>query len=144
MDQRYICHCGLYCENCATKAKVEPAAKHLYEEMVAAGFEDVVAFLPDGELFWQFLKSMALEGACPSCKMGGGDPDCQVRLCAAEKKVELCALCEEYPCEKINSLLEGYPMLKADNELLRGQGRTVWEALQDERKAKGVTYSNQM
>lgn len=30
MDAAYLCYCGLYCENCATKAKVEPAANHLF------------------------------------------------------------------------------------------------------------------
>ena len=48
MDKKYMCYCGLYCENCATKAKVEPAAKVLYSEMKKAGFEDIVQFLPDG------------------------------------------------------------------------------------------------
>ena len=33
MNKKYMCHCGLYCENCAVKAKVEPASKALYEEM---------------------------------------------------------------------------------------------------------------
>lgn len=29
MDRKYSCYCGLYCENCAVKVKVEPAAKVL-------------------------------------------------------------------------------------------------------------------
>ena len=30
MDRKYSCYCGLYCENCAVKVKVEPAAKVLF------------------------------------------------------------------------------------------------------------------
>ena len=33
MNQKYTCYCGLTCENCACKVKVEPAAKVLYAEM---------------------------------------------------------------------------------------------------------------
>jgi len=33
MDRKYACYCGLYCENCAVKAKVEPAARVLFDEM---------------------------------------------------------------------------------------------------------------
>ena len=51
MDKKYMCYCGLYCENCATKAKVEPAAKVLYSEMKKAGFEDIVQL---GKLFGVF------------------------------------------------------------------------------------------
>ena len=42
IDKEYICYCGLYCGNCAVKAKVEPASKVLYEEMKKAGFEDII------------------------------------------------------------------------------------------------------
>ena len=51
MDKKYACYCGLYCENCAVKVKVEPAAKVLYEEMRAAGFEEIISYIPGGEGF---------------------------------------------------------------------------------------------
>ena len=35
MNKVYTCYCGLHCENCAVKVKVEPAAKVLYEEMIS-------------------------------------------------------------------------------------------------------------
>ena len=43
MDKKYACYCGLYCENCAVKVKVEPAAKVLYEEMNALGFGEIIS-----------------------------------------------------------------------------------------------------
>ena len=82
MNKKYICYCGLYCENCAVKAKVEPASKVLYEEMKKAGFEDIIHFIPDGEGFWRFLKSVSQEGACISCQEDSGNPGCTVRICA--------------------------------------------------------------
>ena len=141
MNREYICYCGLYCENCAVKAKVEPASKILYDEMKKAGFEDIIHFIPDGDKFWQFLKGMAVDGACISCKEGSGNPGCKVRMCAKEKNIEICALCDNYPCEYFTKFFEGYPILKHDNSVLREEGMEAWSKLQDERKAKGFTYS---
>jgi hypothetical protein len=141
MNREYVCYCGLYCENCAVKVKVEPASKILYEEMKKAGFEEIMQFLPDGDKFWSFLKGMAVEGVCISCKAGSGNPECKVRMCAKEKDVEMCALCESYPCELFARYFEGYPILKDDNSVLREKGLEAWAKLQDERKERGFTYA---
>ena len=143
MDKQFACYCGLYCGNCAVKVKVEPAAKVLHNEMKAAGFEDVIAFIPGGEGFWSFLKGMVDTGMCVSCRDGGGDPACAIRICAKEKDVEMCAFCNDYPCDKFDAFLNvtaGYPVLEGDNALLRDKGWEAWGTLQDERKAKGYTY----
>jgi hypothetical protein len=135
----YIGYCGIYCENCAVKARVAPAAKVLFEEMRRAGFEEFIAFMPDGDTFWAFLKGMAEDGTCTSCKDGSGNPGCAVRICARGKGVEICALCEEYPCKEFDAFFEGYPVLRDDNALLREQGIGAWAKLQDERRTKGDT-----
>ena len=140
MDKRYMCYCGLYCENCAVMAKVEPAAQTLYDEMGKVGFEEIVHFLPGGEGFWQFLKGMVEEGVCLSCKQGSGNPGCAVRICAQAKGVEMCALCGEYPCERFARFFEGYPVLERDNALLR-EDPEAWAALQDGRRAAGFTHA---
>jgi len=140
MDKQFMCYCGLYCGNCAVKAKIKPAAETLYGEMKKAGFEEIVQFLPGGGGFWQFLKGMAEDGICVSCKDGGGNPGCPVRICARERGVEMCALCGDYPCEKFGRFFEGYPVLEPDNALLR-ECPDAWAALQDERRANGFTYT---
>ena len=142
MNKSYLCYCGLYCENCAVKAKVEPAAVVLYDEMYKAGFEDIIQFIPDGEGFWRFLKSVSQDGACVSCQAGSGNPGCAVRICAKEKEIETCALCERYPCEIFDAYFEAYPLLKADNALLREKGLDAWFEMQDARRAKGFTYTD--
>ena len=143
MNKKYICYCGLYCENCAVKVKVEPASGVLYEEMKKAGFEEIIHFIPDGDKFWSFLKSMAVQGVCISCKEGSGNPGCAVRICAKEKTVETCALCEYYPCGLFTRFFEGYPILQRDNSVLREKGMDAWSNLQDERKARGFTYADE-
>ncbi|MDR2944526.1 MAG: DUF3795 domain-containing protein [Methanosarcinales archaeon] len=140
MDRKYACCCGLYCENCAVKVKVEPAAKALYEEMNLLGFAEIMQFFPDGEKFWAFLKGMSSEGICISCKAGSGNPACKIRLCAKEKNIEICALCGSYPCEHFTAFFEGYPMLRNDNAVLREKGWEAWAKLQDERRTEGFTF----
>lgn len=141
MDKQYICYCGLYCGNCAVKMKVEPAAKVLHEEMEKLGFGGIMSFFPDGEKFWSFLKGMSTHGTCISCKAGSGNPACQVRVCAKEKNVEACALCESYPCGHFSEFFAAYPTLEDDNAVLRGQGWNAWEKLQDERHAGGQGFA---
>ena len=143
MDKKYTCYCGLYCENCAVKAKIEPASKILYKEMKKAGFEEIIHMIQGGDAFWPFLKGMANDGVCVSCREGSGNPRCAVRICAEEKGTEMCALCDSYPCDKFAAFFEGYPVLKHDNALLHKQGMDAWSKLQDERRAIGFTYSDE-
>jgi hypothetical protein len=126
-------------------AKVAPASKALYDEMLKAGFGDVIHFIPGGDGFWQFLKGMAEDGMCDSCKGDRcGNPGCAVRLCAIEKGVEICALCEDYPCKKFDDLTVLSSLMKQDNALLREQGMDAWVKLQDDRLKSGFTYQDEM
>jgi hypothetical protein len=128
------------------KVKVEPAAKVLYDEMKKAGFEDVIPFIPGGSGFWPFLKSMALDGMCVSCRDGSGNPGCAIRICAKEKNVEMCALCGDYPCGKISDFIKasvGYSVLAQDNALLRDEGWDAWSELQTKRREAGFIYSEE-
>jgi len=137
MDRKYSCYCGLYCENCAVKVKVEPAAKVLFDEMKKAGFEEVINYIPGGDGFWLFLKGMAMDGVCVSCRDGSGDPGCSIRICAKDRGVDMCVSCSDYPCEKIEAIFERNPVLKDDNALLHDKGWEAWAALQDKRRSDG-------
>jgi len=137
---------GLYCEHCAVKVKVEPAARVLYDEMKKAGFEEVINYIPGGDGFWSFLKGMVEDGVCISCKEGSGNPGCAVRLCAKDKGVEMCAFCGDYPCEKFTAFLNasvGYSVLEQDNAVLRDKGWDAWLELQAKRRATGYIYSEE-
>ncbi|MCL2545165.1 MAG: DUF3795 domain-containing protein [Clostridia bacterium] len=142
MDPQYMCYCGLYCENCAVKAKIVPAAKALYDEMKAAEFEEIIQFIPGGDAFWPFLKDLAINGTCASCREGSGNPGCAIRICAQGKGIDICALCESYPCALFDAFFAGYPILERDNALLRDEGLEAWAKLQDERRASGFVYQH--
>jgi Tfp pilus assembly protein PilX len=75
-----------------------------------------------------------------SCQEGCGSPDCGIRNCAKEKAVEVCALCESYPCHRFTEFLSRDRRLAEDNLLLREKGWEAWAKLQDERSANGFVY----
>ena len=110
--------------------------------MKKAGFEEVINYIPGGDGFWPFLKGMAMDGVCVSCKDGSGDPGCSIRRCAKDKGVDMCALCEDYPCAKIEVFFERNPVLKDDNALLRDKGWVTWAVLQDKRKSGGYIFQD--
>ncbi|MCL1984641.1 MAG: DUF3795 domain-containing protein [Methanomassiliicoccaceae archaeon] len=138
-DKDNIAYCGLYCGNCAFKAKVIPAASLLFGEMKSAGFEGIMGFMPDGNEFWRFLKGTAESGDA-SCKNGCSDPGCRIRICAAERGAEFCALCAEYPCGLFDEFLAKHATLKDDNDLLKKNGADEFVRMQKERRSKGFVY----
>lgn len=99
--------------------------------------------IPSGDVFWTFLEDMAANGTCASCREGSGNPGCAIRICARDKRIEMCALCESYPCAHFTEFFKGYPILKQDNALLREKGMEAWSMRQDERCANGFTYQDE-
>lgn len=140
MDSQYLCYCGLYCKNCVAKTTIQPCSKAYYDEMKKSRFEEIVHVIPDGGSFWTVLKNLAENGVCNSCREGGGNPDCAIRICAKEKGVEMCASCDHYPCTHFDYFFKNYPNLIADNALLKEKGVEAWAKLQDERRAEGFVY----
>lgn len=45
--------------------------------------------------------------------------ECEIRKCGLAHKVQNCALCDDYPCERIASFLANVPPAKANLEELR-------------------------
>lgn len=141
MDNQYICYCGLYCENSVAKAKIQPCSQAYYDEMTKSRFEEIIHVVPGGDNFWTVLKNLVENGVCRSCREGGGNPDCAIRICAKEKGIEMCASCDSYPCAHFDYFFKNYPNLIADNALLKEKGMDAWAKLQDERRAEGFTYA---
>ena len=48
-----------------------------------------------------------------------------------------------HPCKIFDKYFEGYPVLEKDNEILRKEGIDAWAKLQNERNARGYTYSDE-
>ena len=110
-------YCGLLCEGCpirwATfeedpdrKAKMREAVVRLTRKLY--GMEMKVEDVTD----------------CDGCRtvtgrMFSACRQCAIRLCAMQKKIESCALCGEYVCEKLEKFFTTDPEAKSRLEFIR-------------------------
>ena len=117
-----ITYCGLYCKLCSTKSRLPKTATALRDTMAKEGWPMWGEHaMPDFGTFWTVLNKFAdFAETCPDCRGGCGNPACEIRKCAVERKVDLCPTCEQYPCEHVNALAKHYPNLIADGKRLGG------------------------
>ncbi|MGD2206416.1 MAG: DUF3795 domain-containing protein [Anaerolineae bacterium] len=137
----FVTYCGLHCDLCSARARIPQRAAALQQAMTEEGWTfwgQTISGFPE---FWQFLQGLADEG-CPGCRAGGGDPGCQIRICARERGLDLCNRCPDFPCEHVQALAARYPILIADNRRLQAVGLARWLAEQEERVRRGVVYAD--
>ncbi len=94
--------------------------------------------------FWKSLEGFCKSGEnCKGCRSGKcGYPPCAIRKCAAEKKVDVCSSCPEFPCKRFEGLAKTYPTLLADARRQREVGLAQWIREQDERAGRGFCYAD--
>lgn len=138
----FVTYCGLYCELCGARARIPRQAAALQQAMADEGWPFWGSEIPGLAPFWQFLQELQAGGGCPGCRAGGGYPACQIRTCARERGVEVCADCTDFPCGHIEPLAARYPTLLADNARLQRAGLEQWLAEQAARAARGVVYAD--
>ena len=78
------------------------------------------------------------EKCCRSGKCGA--PNCAIRNCAKSRQIEVCPLCTEYPCVKIETLAQSEPLLIHDGERIVKVGLEQWIGGQIARKEAGFDY----
>ena len=68
--------------------------------------------------FNEFVKGLACIQAtplCPGCKKNGGNPACEVRICASKRKITNCRQCDGLAeCKNFESLEQSYPKIKEE------------------------------
>lgn len=98
-DKKLVGYCSLYCPKCY-KMTISNAAAKLKKELENPYICEKTHFLSE-----QFLSNlnelMALH--CPKiCKDGGGNPDCIIRKCCVQRKLNGCWECTEFEsCDKL-------------------------------------------
>jgi len=111
-------YCGL-CEEC-------PLGLGDFQETVAKLREYVHRFRSNwwdhcfpkenGFSFVEFRKALEwflARQECPGCQGGRGLADCPIRLCAQERQLDGCYLCDDLePCQKFDFLLAEFPDVK--------------------------------
>ena len=140
-DLAQVTYCGLYCGLCSQRNRIPPRARALQEAMHKDGWELWGPGIPGFEAFWSFLGGLASSEPRCSCREGRcGPPFCGIRKCAQEKGIEVCAFCDDYPCERILGLAKGYVTLLADGQRMRAIGIDAWIQEQEERCKTGFAY----
>jgi hypothetical protein len=143
-DLTFVTYCGLYCKACSARGRIPQQAQTLKQSLEKEGF---TAWGPlvfqNFEAFWTLLSDLGdHDKACPGCRAGGGYPACEIRVCARERAVDICALCEDFPCDRIQQFTRRYPTLLVDGQRLKEIGIDAWIAEQEDRVKCGFIYSD--
>jgi len=141
-DIKYVTYCGLYCGLCSTRNRIPGQANALWQSMKKEAYDHWGKLVYDNfEKFWDFLgKLKDYTYICPGCRQGGGNPDCEIRKCAQKKKIEVCALCEEFPCDLIRRFSKVYITIIPDGIRIKKIGLEAWIEEQKERAQTGFCY----
>ncbi|MGI6375081.1 MAG: DUF3795 domain-containing protein [Anaerolineae bacterium] len=108
--RRYIAPCGLVCYSCPafTGGPVAQHSRGLIRWLqgfgpMAAAFSSWDTALAEYPAFERVLTHLA-EWGCAGCHDGGCPmPDCPVGPCAAERGLDWCWQCDDFPCERVAS-----------------------------------------
>ena len=139
-----VTYCGLYCELCAQRGRIPTQATALKESMAKEGWDFFGEYIYDDfEDFWKILDTLSdKNSSCPGCRQGGGDPECKIRDCARENKVDVCPLCDDYPCDLIKEFDKVYPLTISDGNRMSEIGLEAWIEEQKERARSGFIYAD--
>ncbi|MCK9332428.1 MAG: DUF3795 domain-containing protein [Candidatus Cloacimonetes bacterium] len=145
-SSEYLCYCGLYCKMCSLVNGLPQQAQQLFETMKEDGWESFGKYeYPDFEAFWKVLDFLKhKDKTCALCQGGCGDPSCEIRICAQNKHLAVCAFCDEFPCAKLESLFKAYPFIMENNKRIRDIGIEAWLIEQDNLVAQGITNKSLM
>ena len=106
---RNLAPCGLNCKKCFAYNNGEIRKASIVLQNLLGSFdiyaERFSSFLPKFKNYPSFklLLSYLTEENCPGCREGSClYPDCGVRDCYKNKKVDFCFQCNEFPCENSN------------------------------------------
>jgi len=138
-----VTYCGLYCPNCGARCHLPQRASALIEEMKAGEYDQWGHTLEGFTPFWKFLHGLADVSVPKRCREETcGSPDCEMRKCAKRKGVDVCPLCDDYPCEMIQEFSKSNPTLIFDGKRMKEIGMQAWIVEQEARRQKGFCYGD--
>ncbi len=140
----YLCYCGLYCRSCTLITKTPQTASKLRDILKADGWEGYGEYVYAGfGVFWDILQKMSnLAETSSLCRGGCGDPECKIRECAQGKGIDVCALCEQYPCELVSEFDKKYKVIRRNNDRIREIGLDAWFSEMDQRAEQGEVFQD--
>ena len=147
MNDKLTSFCGLYCLDCIPSNKelfsliekldniLDKLQFNEYAKLKSRDHPKLLQY----HTFLEVLKEIRFL-RCPSpCRLGGGNPECKVRLCCQNKKYIGCWECNDrYVCSLLNLLKDVHPNLLFHLDLVRDCGLANWE---QNRKVQRLSHS---
>jgi hypothetical protein len=108
-----IAYCGLDCATCVShKEEIADLAKALRKKLreekfdkMAVGMSKYFKALQNYGVCYEVLGAMVRLRCNRSCREGGGNPYCKVRICCKKKELDGCWECAEFEtCQKMDFL----------------------------------------
>jgi len=110
--------CGIWCGSCLGGNDAIQELTRKYEQIIKRSQSALEKWGPKEFNFNQFIKGLACIKAmplCPGCKNGGGNPTCEIRMCALKKNVTSCSQCDALTeCKNFESLEQNNPKTKEE------------------------------
>lgn len=118
-------------------------AKKLYDTLKRGDFEDWGPAFKEFKDFWKLLGRLASIPEDQCCRTNKcGHPECAIRKCALVREVEICPLCDDYPCRLIKRIAKSEPLLISDGCRVQAVGINAWVEEQEVRKKTGICYDD--
>jgi hypothetical protein len=122
-----IGYCGIWCGSCGGgNGSIQELARR-FEDIVKN--QNLEKYVPKEFVFKEFLKGLAAiqkMPLCPGCRKSGGPSTCKVRICALDRGVADCSLCEQLArCTKFEQLEITHPKIKGDLIRIRNENRSA-------------------
>ncbi len=142
MDLTLVTYCGLYCGLCSTICRTPKQAAALLETMLKDDW-DLWGSESDKALIEKLRELAKIPESFTGCRGGKcGNPDCAIRKCAEERKIDVCVNCPDYPCERFDWLAKRYPTLFSDGKRMKEIGIEKWIEEQEDRRKTGACYAD--
>lgn len=112
-ENSLMAYCGLDCADCFNhKGEIADLArdlrKKLREEKFAQAAQGLSKFFKpfqNYEACYEVLGAMVRLRCGRTCRNGGGNPSCKIRLCCRKKEIDGCWACAEFEtCQKLDFL----------------------------------------
>ena len=92
-----IAYCGLDCNECRAFKATQAGDIERKRQIAKQWTEGLKVEFKTEDIDCRGCKSRAISGWCRKI--------CKIRPCAEERKIETCAHCDDYPCEKLKEFL---------------------------------------
>jgi hypothetical protein len=135
MDERLTSYCGLCCADCipsreeffAVVTKLDEMLEKLQFEHYAELKSEINEEFKEYPRFLSVLHQMKGLRCANPCQLGGGNPNCKIRLCAQSKNRKGCWQCQERGgCTLLDRLRSIHPNLDYHLGLIEEMGPANW------------------